>query len=149
MQNETVAIFKRNNAHFFFMRAKKTQSHILNNNNKVHLVTGRVSGQDVTITSIFDRHDTSTKHLSASHTKINIGSRKVVHSGLRQHGVVFKFRLAKRGAVLSNNHKLCASLAQSLLSGLVANTVLATLHNQTQTAVDRVVFLIGLLNKQR
>jgi hypothetical protein len=50
-------------------------------------------------------HAPDTEKLSGSSTKSNVGASKVVDSGLGEHGIVLKLRLAQRRAVSSNQHE--------------------------------------------
>ena len=71
-----------------------------------------------------------------------------MHARLGQHGVVLQFGLAQRGAVARNQNQLgygykrtwmvvrTFALAQGLEGRLVAQRVLAALHDQRQAGVD-------------
>ena len=59
-----------------------------------------------------------------------------MHTRLAQHGVVLELRLAQRRAVAGDEDKLGLALADRLECRLVAERILARLHNESQTAVD-------------
>ncbi len=101
--------------------------------------------QNVRVSLVRNHHHTRAKHLSACDAQIHVGASKMVHGALRQHRVVLQLRLAQGRAVLGNDHELRATLAQRVQGRLVADPVLATLHDQPKAAVDRVVLLIALL----
>jgi hypothetical protein len=63
---------------------------------------------------------------------------EVVDRGLREHRVVLKLRLAERRGVAGNDDQLGFSRSKALQSRLVTKGDLSRLHNQSQTAVDRV-----------
>ena len=47
-----------------------------------------------------------TEQLASSSAERNVGTRKVVHGGLGEHGVVLKLGLAERGAIAGNEDQL-------------------------------------------
>ena len=47
-----------------------------------------------------------TEQLASSSAERNVGARKVVHSGLGEHGIILQLRLPKRRAVASNEDEL-------------------------------------------
>ena len=69
---------------------------------------------------------------------------EVVHTRLCQHGIVLNFALAQGRAIVGNQDQLRLALSQCLQGRLVAQAVLATLHDQLQPRIDRVRRLGGL-----
>jgi len=70
---------------------------------------------------------------------------EMVNSDLSQHSIVLNFRLPKGRAVVSNDHKLRLGVPKSPEDGLVAERVLAALHNKLKLVVDVVRGLLRLL----
>ena len=61
------------------------------------------------------------------------------------HSVVLKLRLAERRGVASNDDELGLAVAERLEGALVAEGDFARLHDQSQTAVDRVGIALSFL----
>lgn len=61
------------------------------------------------------------------------------------HSVVLELRLAERGSVAGNDDELGLAIAERLEGALVAKSDLARLHDQSQTAVDRVGIALSFL----
>lgn len=83
--------------------------------------------------------------LTAGSTKVDIVASVVVDTSLGQHSVVLNLRLADRGAVVGDDDQFGLAAAESLESGLVAQSVLARLHDQSQSGVDVLRILLGFL----
>ena len=90
---------------------------------------------NVRVASISDAQNANTEKLTASSTELNVVTSVMVDTSTAQHGIVFNFRTAKGGAVGADNHQLGLSLADALQSGLVAQAVLAALHNESKARV--------------
>lgn len=63
---------------------------------------------------------------------------------LSKHRIVLQLRLAEWWGVASNDDQLGLSVSQGFECGLVSEFILARLHHQRQTGVDRVGCLLGL-----
>jgi len=69
----------------------------------------------------------------------------VVHTSLGQHRVVLNLRLAKRRAVVRDQHELALALAKGLERGLVAERHLTGSHDDREARVDTLLRLLGTL----
>lgn len=73
-------------------------------------------------------------------------SPRVLYVGvLTYHSVVLELGLAERRGVASNDDELGLAVAERLEGALVAESDFARLHDQSQTAVDRVGIALSFL----
>ena len=100
---------------------------------------------DVGIARVDDTQAADSEVFTTRSSQINIVSMVVVDSDLRQHSIVLNLRLAERRAVVSKDHKLCLGVPEGPEDGLVAERVLAALHDKLQLVVDVVPGLLRLL----
>merc|ERR1719420_1164502 len=63
-------------------------------------------------------------------------------SGLGQHGVVLDLGLTERGSVVGDDNQLALAVPQGLEGLLVAKNVLAGLHDQGESGIDRLIALL-------
>merc|ERR1712199_96158 len=100
---------------------------------------------NVGITRIGDRQAADPEVLTASGTQVDVGSRVVVDSGLAKHGVVLDLALPHWRNVVADENELGLAAAQALEHGLVAQGVLAALHDERKATVDVILSLLRLL----
>lgn len=73
----------------------------------------------------------------------------MVNNGLRKHGVVLNLGLPERGAVARDDDELSLTLAERLEGRLVAEGVLARLHDEGKAGVDALLRLLLLGQRGR
>ncbi|GIL83774.1 hypothetical protein Vretifemale_12530, partial [Volvox reticuliferus] len=100
----------------------------------------------IRVTRVRDGEHADTVVLAASSTQVNVVAAVVVHACLGEHGIVLHFALADSRAVVADDHQLGLARAKGLQAGLVAQSVLATLHHQRETRVDVLLGLLRLLS---
>jgi hypothetical protein len=100
------------------------------------LLVTRRSLDDIRIAWINNAETANTEVFPTGCTQVNIVSMEMVNSDLSQHSIVLNFRLPKGRAVVSNDNELRLGVPESPEDGLVAERVLATLHNKLQLVVD-------------
>merc|ERR1719272_1149417 len=93
---------------------------------------------DVGVARIGDREAADPVVPTAGGPELVVVALEVVHTGLREHGVVLDLALPECRAVAGDEHELRLALAQGLKGGLVAELVLAALHHKLQPRVDGV-----------
>merc|ERR1719175_211979 len=98
---------------------------------------------DVAVSRVGDGEGADPEVLAARSAQLVVVAGVVVDTSLGQHGIVLDLRLAEWGCVVGNDHQLGLSTPQGFQGLLVAEHVLARLHNQGKPRVDR---LVGLLN---
>eukprot|EP01113_Clastostelium_recurvatum_P043452 TRINITY_DN718_c0_g1_i2.p1 TRINITY_DN718_c0_g1~~TRINITY_DN718_c0_g1_i2.p1 ORF type:complete len:157 (-),score=10.34 TRINITY_DN718_c0_g1_i2:69-539(-) len=97
---------------------------------------------DVRVTRVGDGHDGHTEVLSAASAKVDVAANIGVDTSLGEHGVVLDLGLAEGSAVVGDDDELSLATADGLKGLLVAEDVLATLHDEGEARVDG---LSGLL----
>jgi hypothetical protein len=105
-----------------------------------------LSSQDVGISGINDTHGGDVEELSASGSKLNVGSRVMVDRDLGEHSVVLNLGLPQRRAVVSDEDKLGLVEAEGLEGGLVSKDSLSGAHNHLKARVG-VLAVLSLLVK--
>merc|ERR1719175_73419 len=98
---------------------------------------------DVAVSRVGDGEGADPEVLAACSAKLVVVAGIVVDTSLGQHGIVLDLRLAEWWCVVGNDHQLGLSTPQGFQGLLVAEHVLARLHDQGQPRVDG---LVGLLN---
>merc|ERR1719347_1586820 len=66
-------------------------------------------------------------------------------SGLSQHGVVLDLGFPEGRSVVGNDHQLGLSIPQGLEGLLIAQDILAGLHDQGKPSIDGLIGLLLLL----
>jgi hypothetical protein len=105
------------------------------------------AGEDVGVSLVGDRDHGHTEELSASSSKITVGTGVVMDSALGKHGVVLNLRLAQRRAVGRDDDKLCLGGSQSLDSGLVTKGRFSRSHDELELGVDGLNGLLRFLSR--
>ena len=105
------------------------------------------AADDVRVTRVSDREAAHSIVPSAGSAKLIVVTMEVVHTGLREHGIVLNLTLAQSRAIVGNQDKLGLALTQCLQSRFESQAVLATLHHQLQASIDGICGLgsLGLL----
>lgn len=105
------------------------------------------AANDVRVSRVSDREAAHSIVPSTGSAKLIVVTMEVVHTGLREHGIILNLTLAQSRAVVGNEDKLGLALAQGLQSRLESQAVLATLHHQLQASIDGICGLgsLGLL----
>merc|ERR1719234_767351 len=87
---------------------------------------------DVAVARVSDGEGADPEVLSTGGAQLVVVAGVVMDASLGQHGVVLNLRLAERGRVVGNDHQLGLSNPQGFQGLLVAEHVLARLHDQGQ-----------------
>jgi len=103
----------------------------------------RHGSDDVRVSGVGDGESTDSEVLSTGGSKFVVVASVVVDSSLSQHGVVLDLRLAERWSVVGNDHQLALAVSQGLEGLLVSQDILAGLHDQGESGVDRLIALLG------
>ena len=105
------------------------------------------AADDVGVSRVSDREAAHSIVPSTGSAKLIVVTMEVVHTGLREHGIILNLTLAQSRAVVGNEDKLGFALAQCLQSRFESQAVLATLHHQLQASIDGICRLgsLGLL----
>lgn len=71
------------------------------------LFSTRSSGfKNIRVSSVNDAHDTNTEVFTTGASKVDVVTVVVIHSGLRQHGVIFYLRLSQGRRVVGKEDHL-------------------------------------------
>lgn len=76
------------------------------NGTRIHLGLNSHLLRKVRVTSISDAHAADAEELTTGSSQINVVTSEVVNGSAGEHGVVFDFRAAERGAVGRDNDQL-------------------------------------------
>lgn len=111
----------------------------------VLLLAANHRADDVGVSRVGDGEGANTVVATAGSAEVNVVAVVVVNTALGEHGVVLNLGLADRGDVVGDEDHLGLASPEGLEGGLVAEVVLARLHDEGETAVDALLGLLLLL----
>jgi len=122
------------------VKRKKQKAHKIGSREEDCLLSNNIR-----VTRVSDSEHGDTEVATAGGTEVGVVAVVVGDVALAEHGVVLNLRLAEGRAVARDDDELSLAAAERLDGGLVAEAVLATLHDKRQLGVDVVRRLLLVL----
>ncbi len=106
----------------------------------------RHGADDVGVARVSNTQAADTEVLPASRPEIHVVPAVVMHTSLGKHGIILDLGFPERRTVVGDNDKFALPAPQRLQGGGVAESIFPRLHDQSQSVVDTLLRLLGLLD---